>query len=438
MKSGPSSGSAIVQGLKLGLRPWTGVVPVSRPNFSTDIVGQSVRLHYSSGSVYNATGASRRASESSSGTNRRKPQGWLKPTDYSLDSYRQITSRGMVDFQVRSTISGSLVGGYRTSGLVGSGHLVFGDDGNLFNAAVPDSWFHVPTSLRDKALIEARLKMKRGDVNLGIAFAERNRTARLVAETAEQLTCSLRNLRRGNFRQAGRCLGIGNPGRPRFSTVPQRWLELQYGWKPLLSDVYGSVDALTRRPSDNWIVTGTGLARERNNGVHSMEFTNAGSPAGQVDVSKSGWRGCYVRIDAIPENDLLMSLSSLGITNPALIGWELVPFSFVVDWFLPIGSFLESLDAMLGYGESYTSISAYAEMDAKINRTGRSILRPAQGLKDETMVSVTPGSVRKVRLRRQAMSGVPLPTLPRLRDGRTLTRMANALSLLAQVFGGRG
>jgi hypothetical protein len=38
----------------------------------------------------------------------------------------------------------------------------------------------------------------------------------------------------------------------------------------------------------------------------------------------------------------------LGLTNPLAIAWELVPFSFVLDWLVPVGTWLQSLDATLG------------------------------------------------------------------------------------------
>jgi hypothetical protein len=31
---------------------------------------------------------------------------------------------------------------------------------------------------------------------------------------------------------------------------------------------------------------------------------------------------------------------SLGLVNPLEIAWEVVPYSFVVDWFLPVGSYI--------------------------------------------------------------------------------------------------
>lgn len=32
----------------------------------------------------------------------------------------------------------------------------------------------------------------------------------------------------------------------------------------------------------------------------------------------------------------------LGLQDPELVAWELVPFSFVCDWFIPIGNYLQA------------------------------------------------------------------------------------------------
>jgi hypothetical protein len=43
----------------------------------------------------------------------------------------------------------------------------------------------------------------------------------------------------------------------------------------------------------------------------------------------------------------------LGLINPAVVAWELVPFSFLVDWFIPVGKFLDSWTDQLGYDIQY-------------------------------------------------------------------------------------
>lgn len=44
----------------------------------------------------------------------------------------------------------------------------------------------------------------------------------------------------------------------------------------------------------------------------------------------------------------LKTLAQVGITNPAATVWELIPYSFVFDWIIPVGGYLESLDALIG------------------------------------------------------------------------------------------
>lgn len=354
------------------------------------------------------------AKETTSGTSRRKPAGWIPPTRYSF-SREVFRVRNGTKTVVRQS------DGRRTvySGPVGSAGTQ-GSDANRWNSVLQETWLDVPLALRDKALIKARSKMKQGDVNLGIAFAERNRTARLVADTATSITRSLRALRRGNWRGAWNALGSSRRDQPRGRTIPQKWLEMQYGWKPLLSDVYGSVDALSRHPADNWIVTGTGIESEE------VKRSKDGTVSSDIcDVDVEAMRGVFCRIDAIPQNDLLMAFSSLGVTNPLQVVWELVPFSFMVDWFLPIGSYLESLDAMLGYGDAYYSESRFAKGNWKVTS------RNGVWNKNDVTWACTVGTKEVVRLSRTVSDSVPVPTMPRLRDGRSLTRMANALSILA-------
>lgn len=405
---------------------------MARPSFTTAI-NSGWSFDYvsgGSGNISSGTGLSRYASEIVQGTpKRQKPKGWIPPQAYSLSRrYMKLSSGDLYE----TIILGGNV--FRVARQTGS--LDGGPCGTNFSSRAEEvlPTQSVPSSLRDRALIGARMKMKRQDVNLGVAFAERNQTARLVGDTAMQLVKSLRQLRRGNFRGAANALGIAKPGRPRGSSVPSRWLELQYGWKPLLSDVYGATDALARRPSDDWIVTAKEMAYLRD--YNEVVYPGRSSSCGYL--SGSGLRGVVVRIDAIPENDLLLSLSAMGITNPLEIGWELVPFSFVVDWFLPIGDFLNSLDAMLGYGPSWTSISTLSRYHWKHHPISGSFTDSASGAVYNTNRSgVSDAEIKSVGLTREAISGVPLPTMPRFKDPRSLGHMANALSLLSQVFGRR-
>lgn len=363
---------------------------------------------------------SSRSLEQISGVARRKPTGFIPPTPYSF-LYRSVVNAFGRCENKHLTVPSF---GQLYVGVVGGGTGVAGrfNSASHFDTALLEN--DQDNSLPNRALIKARNKLKSTDINLGVAFAERSATARLVGDTAVNLAKSFRHLRRGEIRRAMDVLGISSKKRePRGANAPQKWLELQYGWKPLLSDIHGACDALSKRPSDHWLVTSKGSAKSnRTVQVKFLSF-DAGSMTARVEHS------CFVRIDALPENVAIITLASSGITNPLLIGWELVPFSFVVDWFLPVGGWLESLDAMLGYRTVGYSSSYLSRMwwDGKGDT-----LPPASGFQIKNSYQETK---RVVRLVRSVSSGVPFPHFPRFKDPRSFDHMANGLSLLATAFG---
>lgn len=361
------------------------------------------------------------AAEASLGTaRRRKPAVWCEPTGYTMDYTTYRRANGIV--------KGDMADGSKVtySGVVGSG--AFNSISN-FDACAPNVYNVLyDASLPNRALIKARIKMKQASVNLGVAFAERNATARLLGDTASRIGKAFINVKRGQIRAAMRELGILHAARmPRGSNYTQKWLELQYGWKPLLSDVFGACEALSKAPLSDWRVTAKAYCQSQ--GLWSavtQQFTT-GQGAG-ICVAEAQ-RGAFCRIDALPSNDLIMSLSSLGITNPGLIAWELVPGSFIVDWALPIGQWLESIDALLGFEDAYVSQTAFLECD------WRDVGRDQTDSFGNRWHNEYSGTRRRIAVRRVASKGVPLPTFPRIKDPRSLGHMANGLALLAGAFG---
>jgi hypothetical protein len=368
-------------------------------------------------------------SESSFGVARRKPAGFLPPTSYFYRYLRIDYQRG---FCLNRNHDVDDVGQLFT-GVVGdpsNGSFPFNGEAN-FNGAYTEGMAVSADSLRERALIKARIALKATDINLGVAFGERNATARLLGDTATRLAKSLRALRRGEVRRAMRELGIsGKKNEPRGGSIPQKWLELQYGWKPLLSDVYGACDALSKRGRSDYRVTAKGSVRE--DIARSLVRDVTPSDTG-ANVVVEGWKGAFARIDALPINETKRSLSSLGITNPLLIGWELVPFSFVVDWALPIGGWLESLDATLGFQIEGYSNSFFVRVNWVDDVDGFA----KKPLNTGWRRSQFKGTKKLIQLSRIVGESVPLPSFPSFKDPRSLGHMANGLALLTQVFGRR-
>jgi hypothetical protein len=406
---------------------------MTRPSFSVTLTsdlkiypacGEEAHINSSNTVVANVS------SETVSGTSRRKPVGFIPPTAYSLEARRVDYPKGTCEFYPGSGLSKHVYGSFY-KGIVGTSSVGGRFNGNSrHDSTLTESSAKADDGLRNAALIAVRNNLKSTSVNLGVAFGERNQTARLLGDTAIRLSRAVRKLRRGEIRRAMDELGISSRRRqPRGSNVPQKWLELQYGWKPLLSDVYGATKALENRPKGDWRVTAKATRSTESSNTFVVTPTLGGGYGGgtcRAVVKKS----VFARIDALPQNEAIISLASLGVTNPLSVAWELVPFSFVVDWVTPIGGFLESLDALLGYGGNYYSSSLLVRA-----RWIDSGLSASAG----TWYNRNTYSGRKklVYLSRSVSTNTPLPTLPGIKDPRSLGHMANGLALMATVFGRR-
>lgn len=344
--------------------------------------------------------------EKTKGSARILPDGWRNATAYAL---LMSTSRCPVgEFRYKEP-----------SGREYVGRGVYWPATAASSATLPP----FPEGLRYKAEVDALLQLKGQDVDLGVAFAERSKTAQMVGDAASRLAKAYRHVRKGNFRKASSELGV------RFRKQTSNWLELQYGWKPLLNDVYGSAKALAESMHEpkQWRVTVKGRSQES---IRENTVVVAGNPAFFCDYS--AFMGCFVRLDYIPSDERLIALSNLGLTNPLQIGWELAPYSFVVDWMLPIGDWLSSFDAALGYDFKSGSRSQITKSETK--------LRPFNdhsGPYRAHFNSLSEGRGRSVRLDRVAYTQSPLPFPPVPKNPVSLGHMANGLSLLAEAFGRR-
>lgn len=111
-----------------------------------------------------------------------------------------------------------------------------------------------------------------------------------------------------------------------------------------------------------------------------------------------------------------------GLLNPLEVIWELVPFSFVADWFLPIGDYLSALDASSRFTHEGGSWGQRREivMDYKMTRHG---LTPPS--KDSGKAMTT-----SLYIARDPMASMPTPTLaglafqPKLGIARTISGIA--------------
>lgn len=286
------------------------------------------------------------------------------------------------------------------------------------------------SNLENSALVEALAKLDRRDLDLGTALAEREKTARLLADMAAKSVRTVRAARRGNGREILDIWGLSHHG-ARGKGVVDSYLSYHYGVKPLMQDIAGAAQLMTRMPSENWIVSAKGGDFSERRAVKGRSELGGVVPR-RATVS-ARW-GCRAMVTAKQrplsrEEDLKWAL---GLDNPLATAWELTPWSFVVDWAFPIGDWLQALNSTRYYDRWLTVVSRYHRQD--ISYSGDTWVSG-----DNTEVSHLHqhGPITVFQTDRSVSNERPIVGLP-FRDPTSLDHMAKALALMASTFASGG
>lgn len=285
-------------------------------------------------------------------------------------------------------------------------------------------------NMRNEVIQKMLSKIKNQDINLLQLFGERAQTSRLLADTVNSIGKAYAALRKGDIKAAANHLGAKPPKSGKFDSawvknqsqaIANGWLQLQYGWRPLIADAFGLVkhlqDVEKRAGKESFRVEARSKRED-----HSDEVVPDGNRVTATSKSllmEVSGRILYKSVSPASE------LSSLGVTNPIFLVYELTKFSFVVDWFIHIGNFLSALDSTFGYQFDTGSITVYEKKQATTTWTCNG---PWGGyeFRDERVVS----SSEAVRVAREGLTSFPMMTAPVIRDPASLEHFFNALALL--------
>lgn len=209
-----------------------------------------------------------------------------------------------------------------------------------------------------EANVKALNNLLAAKAQLAVDLAESNRTYGMIADNATKAGRALLAARRGRWGEIPDILEMSRRSVLTGKFAANRWLEYQYGWKPLFGSIHGYQEAYKEglRKKD-MLVTGKGSSHIT---LRKQGSWDEGANLHFVDG------GVSTKYTARVKNEHLVNADRLGVLNPASIAWELYPFSFVVDWFVPIGSLLSAVTATAGleFVSGYTTYSykhTYAE-----------------------------------------------------------------------------
>lgn len=261
---------------------------------------------------------------------------------------------------------------------------------------------------------------------LGVTLGERAQAIEMIAKRAVQLRNAIKALKRGDAKTFGKELGIikspryqkltnGNKFRNTSKDVSGSFLEWHFGWVPLVKDIGNAVDVLqseiptTLLKSTATIQTSDGSLKVMWGERLVESWTTKVTVKMQTEV--------YV------SNPNLRLASQLGFVNPAALFWEMIPFSFLVDWIVNVGQFLNSFSDFAG-------LTLVRPQTLVFSRTSESL----DVFDATTGALISQGSGDTVRcLRTLGITG-PSIRLNTLFDRLSPTRAAVAISLLGQTL----
>lgn len=268
--------------------------------------------------------------------------------------------------------------------------------------------------------------------NFAVFAMELAQTRDMVASRAWQIGRSYKLLRQGKIKQAiaqfttlkQNKIPIKGDKPLKGKDLADAWLELRYGWTPLMYEIQGAIELLEEK------ILGGKLAQSYSKTTKSSYTDNSTARASGIDFAHNATINDHVTISCLikPSCPTRIILGQLGFDNPALIAYELMPYSFVVDWFYNIGDYLQSQTALAGLSVDYFSITKTRYIQDEITLTQVPGSYPGSE-------PSSPGKHTYFSKYKRRDLSIPLPPMPTLGVDMNWKRLLDSLAMLSQQSG---
>jgi len=214
------------------------------------------------------------------------------------------------------------------------------------------------------------------------------------------------------------------PWKPR--QVGSKWLEFQYGWKPLAQTIYDSVIELNREFPSRLVLEQKSLSITSGSQKQQSQL----DPSIQETITWNMSERILLKCRFNPPASSAQLLSNFTSLNPASIAWEMTPYSFVVDWFYDVGGYLRNMETALLYSNNFVDgFYTYTR------RYSHKAITAGQYTLGSDVITINASFDRIDSYKnRTPLGSYPSPKKPRFRFDLGSGQLLNAAALLSQFL----
>ena len=216
---------------------------------------------------------------------------------------------------------------------------------------VADRW----GPLEQETYAKLRGKLYKGSAALGVTMASWRQSREMIVDRYRQLSLQSDSFERRAHAVIKRTRLSKNSRRVNIelSKLGGQYLELVFGWQPLLTDIHAAASTVIHtRPQTQRV---TARARGHVEGEWVIR-------PGQWWRTHKGVIRCTRSATVEISNPNLYLADRAGLLNPAAVAWDLVPWSWVVNLFSNIGTLVNSVTDFAGLSFPSSSITRTADL----------------------------------------------------------------------------
>lgn len=202
---------------------------------------------------------------------------------------------------------------------------------------------------------------------LGASLAERKQAMDMMTARLSQLSRFTRAVSKFRWTKAAEELKLDAVSRQKFNKLKSgdklrasskhfanNWLEFHFGWSPLIGDIHDAMEVLVQPVLPTKVKVSKRMKYSFVSDNRVMQYDSYfNKHTGYIRWSMGSEFGI--------SNPNLYLLNRLGVINPLTVAWEVVPWSFLVDWFVNVSDFLEQFGEYAGVSRQNPWYSATLE-----------------------------------------------------------------------------